>query len=98
MKVFEGLAPAWFHSVKGVPAYKAAENLVHRIWSEIDLWLMDTRRFLDRALDIIGGPTADYLRRERFRTWHEDSDSWTSLYGEQLLKDLATNPTIAKRH
>jgi hypothetical protein len=59
---------------------------------------METRIFLDHTLDNIEGPTTDYFRRERYRTWHVVGDSWASLYGEQLLKDLATNFTIAIRH
>lgn len=64
----------------------------------IDNWLMDTRWCMDQKLNKMEGPMAAYLRRERFRTWHTDGDSWTSLYGEQILKDLATNNAIPARH
>lgn len=53
---------------------------------------------MDQRLDKMEGPMAGYLRRERFRTWHTDGDSWTSLHGEQILKDLATNNTVPARH
>ncbi|KAJ5086740.1 hypothetical protein NUU61_008047 [Penicillium alfredii] len=45
-----------------------------------DEWLADTRLFLDRKLDVIPGPSAPFLRLERFQHWYVDGNSWTSAY------------------
>jgi hypothetical protein len=76
---FEGLAPEWFDGVNKMPLYEVPKTLEHPIESNTDTWLMDIRWFLDQELDEMEGPTAAYRRRERFRTWHKDSDSWKSL-------------------
>lgn len=63
-----------------------------------DEWLADTRLFLDRKLDVIPGPSAPFLRLERFQHWYVDGNSWTSAYEKQLITDLRTNYQLVLKH
>jgi hypothetical protein len=64
----------------------------------IKIRLIDTRIFLDTALDTLKGRTARLLRLERFKNWFEDGDTWKSAYEEQFMSDLIHHRDIVLKY
>lgn len=66
--------------------------------AEIDSLCLDTRIFLDTALDKTVGPTADLLRLSRFQHWYQAGNEWNVSYEEQFLAGLVNHLPVVIKH
>jgi hypothetical protein len=60
----------------------------------IERALLETDIFLENSLDELPGRTASFLRRDRFKDWFEDGQSWESAYQVAYSEKLSTCPWV----